>query len=125
VSIARVLTVRQPWASAIIWAGKNVENRAWPTRYRGRLYIHAGMALEPDDVLPPRTPVPRGAIIGHVTLTGCVRDSPSPWAEPGSWHWLLTDPVPLAEPIAARGRLGLWQPPPGLAESGPHPEGNQ
>jgi hypothetical protein len=66
---ARVLTVRQPRASAITYAGKDVENRTWPTRYRGLLCIHAGMTVEPDDVLPPGTPVPRGAIIGHVTLT--------------------------------------------------------
>jgi hypothetical protein len=69
-STARVLTVRQPWASAIIYAGNDVENRTWPTRYRGLLYIHAGMALEPDDVLPLGTPVHRSAIIGHVTHTG-------------------------------------------------------
>jgi hypothetical protein len=125
VSTGRVLTVGQPWASAIIYAGKDVENRTWPTRYRGLLYVHAGSALEPDDVLPPGTPVPRGAIIGHVTLTDCLRDSPSSWADRGEWHWLLANPVPLAEPFPARGRLGLWQPPPGLAESGPHPEGNQ
>jgi hypothetical protein len=109
-----MLTVRQPWASAIIYAGKDVENRSWSTRYRGRLYIHAGMALEPDDVLPPGTPVPRGAVIGYATLTDCVRDSASQWAESGIWHWLLTDPVPLAEPIPARGKQGLWEPPDGL-----------
>jgi ASCH domain len=111
-STAKVLTVRQPWASAIIYAGKDVENRSWPTKHRGRLYIHAGMTREADDILPPGTPVPQGAIIGYVTVTGCVRDSASPWAIPGNWHWLLTDPVPLPEPIPARGRLSLWQPPP-------------
>jgi hypothetical protein len=83
------------------------------------------MALEPDDVLPPETPVPRGAIIGHVIITGCVRDSPSQWADPGDWHWILADPVPLAEPIPECGRLGLWQPPPALAGCGPYPEGDQ
>lgn len=25
----KVITVRQPWASAIIWGGKNIENRTW------------------------------------------------------------------------------------------------
>jgi hypothetical protein len=34
VSIARVLTVRQPWASAIIYVGKDADNRTWPTGYR-------------------------------------------------------------------------------------------
>jgi ASCH domain len=39
----RALTVRQPWATAIIWGGKDIENRSKPTKYRGRLWIHAGM----------------------------------------------------------------------------------
>jgi len=63
-------------------------------------------------VLPAGTPVPRGSIIGYVTLTGCVQGSASPWAIPGYWHWQLADPVGLADPVAARGALGLWQLPP-------------
>ena len=110
----KALTVRQPWASAIIWAGKDVENRSRPSSCRGRLWIHAGLRLEAADVLPAGTPVPRGAIIGYVTLTGCVQGSASPWAIPGYWHWQLADPVALAEPIPARGALGLWQLPPEL-----------
>lgn len=39
----RALTVWQPWATAIIWGGKDIENRPRMTRYRGRLWIHAGM----------------------------------------------------------------------------------
>ncbi len=34
----RVLSVRQPWASAIIYGGKDAENRTWPARYRGLLH---------------------------------------------------------------------------------------
>jgi ASCH domain len=109
----KALTVRQPWASAIIWAGKTVENRSWTTSYRGRLYIHAGQRLEPVDVLPVGAPVPRGAIIGTVELTGCHRcdGSCSVWAEADLWHWVLADPVALAEPVPCRGALGLWTPP--------------
>ena len=44
----RVLTVRQPWAWAIIQGGKDVENRSGPTKHRGPLLIHAGSAFEPD-----------------------------------------------------------------------------
>jgi len=36
-----VLSVHQPWAAALIWAGKDIENRARPIRYRGPLFIHA------------------------------------------------------------------------------------
>jgi hypothetical protein len=107
--MAKVLTIRQPWASAIIWASKDVENRTWPTRYRGRLYIHAGQQLESADVLLANVPVPRGAIIGYVTLVDVMTGSLSRWAEPGQWHWLLAHPLALPDPVPARGRLGLWQ----------------
>jgi hypothetical protein len=113
-SMAKVLTVRQPWASAIIWAGKDVENRSWPTSYRGRLYVHAGMRLEDEDVLPADVPVPRGCIIGYVDLVDVMTGSQSRWAEPGQYHWLLANPVPLPEPLPCKGALGLWNPPPGL-----------
>jgi len=109
-TVIRILTVRQPWASAIIYAGKDVENRRWTTKYRGRLYIHAGMQVDADDVLPRDTPAPRGAIIGHVELVGIVTDSASRWAEAGQYHWVLGAAVPLAAPVPARGRLGLWSP---------------
>jgi hypothetical protein len=41
----RVLTVRQPWATAIIRMGKDVENRTRNIAgdYRGALAIHAGL----------------------------------------------------------------------------------
>lgn len=44
----RILTVRQPWAWAIIHGGKNVENRVRNIagNYRGPVAIHA--ALQPD-----------------------------------------------------------------------------
>lgn len=113
--MARILTIRQPWASAIIYVGKDVENRSWTTPYRGRLYIHAGMRPDPGEVLPASVPVVRGAIIGHVELVDIVTSSSSRWAEPGQYHWLLAQPVALASPVPAKGRLGLWRPDENLA----------
>lgn len=42
----RILTVRQPWAWAIIYGGKDVENRVRNVAgtYRGPVAIHVGMA---------------------------------------------------------------------------------
>ena len=37
----KVLCVRQPWAHAIIYGKKNVENRTWATTYRGPMLIAA------------------------------------------------------------------------------------
>ncbi|MFF1633955.1 hypothetical protein [Leifsonia sp. NPDC058248] len=45
----RILTVRQPWAAAIIHAGKDVENRVRNIAgdYRGPVAIHAGARIPP------------------------------------------------------------------------------
>jgi hypothetical protein len=45
----RILTVRQPWAHAIIHLGKGVENRVRNIagEYRGPVAIHAGLTFDP------------------------------------------------------------------------------
>ena len=45
------LSIRQPYAWAIIKGAKDVENRTWRLNYRGRLYIHAGLKPYPEDVV--------------------------------------------------------------------------
>ncbi len=55
--------------------------------------------------------LPRRAVVGRVLLMGVVRDSGSPWAEAGHYHWLLAEPKHFAEPIPMRGRLGLFEVP--------------
>jgi hypothetical protein len=119
-----VLTIRQPWASAIFLAGKDVENRSWSTNHRGRLWIHAGRATdraEPDawardaGLRLPEERLPRGVILGCVELVDVVRDSLSPWAMPGEYHWVLGRPLLLERPVERKGGLGLRliSPPPG------------
>ena len=127
----KVLTVQQPWAWAIIHGGKDVENRGRNAHFRGRFYVHAGLELWEDDVelirswqraipnltglagvrIPNPDEYAHGVIIGTVELTDVVRDSRSPWAFDGSWHYLLRDPRPLVRPIVARGRQGWWNHP--------------
>jgi hypothetical protein len=88
------LTVRQPWASAIILGGKTPENRPRRMAYLGPLLIHAGMRVDwdaPDFAWHAAglTPPPRGqrfdrgawtaslslgTVLGQVTVTGCHRD---------------------------------------------------
>lgn len=39
------ISIRQPWASAILLLGKDVENRSnWPFKHRGPIVIHAARA---------------------------------------------------------------------------------
>lgn len=46
VDTVRGLTIKQPWAFAIAEGFKTVENRSRRTNYRGRLLIHAGLAVD-------------------------------------------------------------------------------
>jgi hypothetical protein len=42
----KALSVRQPWAHAILHLGKDVENRSKPTRVRERILIQASLKME-------------------------------------------------------------------------------
>ena len=44
------LSIRQPWASLILNAGKDIENRCWPTKVRGRILIHAAKGCTRDEL---------------------------------------------------------------------------
>ncbi|NER33028.1 MAG: hypothetical protein F6J93_02940 [Oscillatoria sp. SIO1A7] len=114
----KVLTLRRPWAFAIAQLGKNVENRTWPTKYRGPLLIHAGAASDNDaekwikknfGIDLRDLPQPRSQIIAVANLVDCVLDSDSPWAFPGQWHWILENICPCVDDsIGAKGKQGIW-----------------
>lgn len=132
------LSIRQPWASLILKAGKNIENRDWPTKYRGRILIHAAKGMtraEHEDAInfaveaikvDPRNvgaerkttlrdlgfafeDLPRGGIVGSVEIVACVTDSTSPWFV-GKYGFMLRDPQPL--PFTPwKGQLGFFDVP--------------
>jgi len=89
------LTIYQPYVHAIFHCGKDVENRDWPTKFRGTLAIHAaknepgseyvfvqqriaadvhGYAKSPWGELPASESLPRGVIVGLVEVIDCVTD---------------------------------------------------
>ncbi|MNQ62267.1 ASCH domain protein [compost metagenome] len=41
----KALSIRQPWAWLIIHGGKDVENRSWHTKHRGRFLVHAAKGM--------------------------------------------------------------------------------
>lgn len=108
----KALTVRQPWASLIMTGVKDVENRTWKTTHRGLLVVHSGSAIDRSERADAHRAgldaLPRGVILGTVTVLDCVRGHTSPWAIDDCWHWILTDPRPLDTPLPAAGKLGLW-----------------
>lgn len=125
----RAITIRQPWAWAIIRAGKDVENRSRNIAgsYRGAVAIHAGLAKPEQDNMGSRahraahgsqipTELVFGAFVGIADLVSVHHDSDhgphrcSEWALPGDWHLMLENVRALTIPVPARGMLGLWTP---------------
>lgn len=135
------LSIRQPWASLILKAGKDIENRDWPTKVRGRILVHAAKGMtraEHEDAIhfavaairarpmegaKPTTlrergfsheDLARGGIIGSVEIVDCVQASDSPWFV-GRYGFVLRDPQPL--PFTPwRGQLGFFDVPMTLAD---------
>lgn len=121
----RALTVCQPYAELIARGVKPIENRTWPTPYRGELLIHAGKSqdwLDPDDIAT-YPDMAFGAVVAIVRMVACLRlDRPESWQQchreyllhhedaNGPWCWVLEDIRRLRSPITARGAQGLWIP---------------
>jgi hypothetical protein len=118
--IVHTITLQQPWAWAVIFAGKDVENRSWHPLAPFLMLVHAGRKWDREGAewmtasgieLPDTFDV--GGIIGAVRVTGWQEDSASRWAVPGYWHWNLEGPLAAEQPVACRGRPGFFPPPPG------------
>ena len=117
----RALTIRQPWAWAIMHGGKDIENSDWLTRFRGRMAIHTAKGMTHREWIAARmfclargveAPIPeallRGWVIGTVEIIDCVERSDSPWFE-GRYGFVLRNPQPLVIPKPAKGALGFWE----------------
>ncbi|MEK9722099.1 MAG: ASCH domain-containing protein [Rhodospirillaceae bacterium] len=119
----KALSIKQPWAWAIVHGYKPVENRSWATAYRGPLLIHTGqepiaehwrvvrMLMERDGRDPSDLPdtLPLGGIVGEAVLTGCVTSHDSIWFQ-GPFGLVLTRPRPL-KLVPCPGRLSLFDVP--------------
>lgn len=123
--------MKQPWAWLICAGLKDVENRNWRTKFRGRIYVHASKAtdeflsgnliierLDEEQLQRYRAArMDRGAIIGEVTITDCKfrhgdmnENLFSKWHFVGNYGYYLKDPVLYDDPIPCRGMLGLFEP---------------
>lgn len=118
----RALSIRQPWADAIIHGTKRVENRTWRRdtgdHALGWVWVHASAGYDKAGDLwmreqglhIPLADVPRGALIGlaHFDLISNGPMGPAdPWAF-GPWCWCIGEVIALDEPVPCKGALGLW-----------------
>ncbi len=121
----KVLSVRQPWAWALIFGGKEIENRFWKTKYRGLIAIHAskGMTCKEYELakeymldiipcVPNFDELDRGAIIGTVNLVDITQNTGSPWfmgsqiGDKQNYGGVVEKPNPRL-PVKFKGGLGL------------------
>ncbi|MDQ0124649.1 hypothetical protein J2W17_003603 [Pseudomonas lini] len=123
----KALSIRQPWAWLIVHGWKDVENRSWHTKHRGRFLVHAAQGMTraeyqdavmfvasfgPTDLLVDFAPfeeLQRGGIVGSVELVDSVDTSESPWYM-GEKAFLLVDPKPLPF-VPLKGRLNFFEVP--------------
>jgi hypothetical protein len=125
------LSVRQPWAWAIIHAGKDIENRMWRRpnpglNFRGPVCIHAStsmtqkeyhsanLTIENASASHAHSPIAHmmnyGCIIGTVEVIDVVKSSDSKWFQgpfPGLVGLVLANPHPI-EPIRVAGAFGFF-----------------
>ena len=114
------LSIRQPWAWLIVNGYKDIENRDWPTRYRGPVLIHAGKTMTNDDYddaayhafklgldVPDRSDLERGGVVGRAIITDCVDASDSPWFF-GRYGFVLAKQEKLPF-MPLKGQLGFFK----------------
>ena len=111
----RALTIHQPYAALIVNGVKDVENRTWfassLTEWGEPILVHAAQRNGVPDPEVDGSDL-KGYLVGAVWVDEIVRDSRSPWAVRGMYHWLLRDAVRFAEPIPCPGQRNLWTPTP-------------
>lgn len=126
----KAITIKQPWASLVVYGIKDIENRTWPCpkKYIGkRVLIHASKAkakslkfqLTDEQIRCvyghfngdiPLLIEPKGAIIGSVEIVDCVVNHPSIWAEDRVYNWVLANPIIFENPIEnVKGKLSFWE----------------
>lgn len=126
----KALSIRAPWWWFILHGGKDIENRDWPTNFRGTVYLHSskwwnfgefeddwesGSRCYRECGGPPRafSTTPRqirdfgGCIVGKVDIVGCANRSTSPWFF-GKFGFVLQNPVAFKTPVPCKGALGFF-----------------
>jgi hypothetical protein len=99
------LSLKQPWATLLVFGLKTVEVRRWPSARRGRILIHAARVPDPRPEVWALVPAGlqeaahlNGGIVGAGDLVGCVPyRTPEAFAADRSRH--LNDPSWFVPPV--------------------------
>lgn len=109
--------------ASAIFNGKDIENRTWSTKFRGRVIIHASKTFNMghyqwmvknnlcvDMITFGLGFFVQGALIGEVDIIDCVRGHSSPWAFSDQYNFVLANPMLYKTPIPCRGMLRFFEP---------------
>jgi len=102
----KTITIKQPWTNLILAGIKDIKNMTWPTKFRGKVLVHAAQKpIEYEslgNILTEKqwgslnknydqfTFLNCGVILGSVEIVDCVVNHPSVWAEKTDWNNGLT-----------------------------------
>lgn len=126
----KVLSIREPYVSAIKEGIKHIETRSFKTSYRGELYIHASLSkIKESDERKKRVlsllqnkNMCYGKIVCKCNLVDCiymdqdyinnVEKNKNEYLcgdyQIGRYAWILENIEILEEEIEAKGQLGIW-----------------
>jgi len=125
----KAISLSEPMAWAV-FNGKPIENRTWPTSYRGRIIIHAALSwndkhyrwlVDNDNRLGIRVPLKHdffygnligyfGALIGEVDIVDCVDHHDSLWFF-GPYGFVLANAQAYDKPIPYKGQRKIFNVP--------------
>ena len=118
-----MISIRQPWAALIVTGIKDIENRTWPTHYRGPVLVHASKQAAKIDIdeiefrfgVRLSSDLLRGGIVGMTEIVDCTRSHPSKWHAPDYYAFVLANSRPLPF-VPWQGALSLRDAPDDLLQ---------
>lgn len=122
-NVRRALSIKQPWAWLIVNCYKDVENRSYKTKIRGRILVHASQSFDrtgydwvreafPHIPMPEPDAFRTGGIVGEMWIADCRHENEhgrimSPWYG-GQWAWIVRK-ARERRFLPLRGKLGFFK----------------
>lgn len=125
----KCLTIRQPYAELIASGIKKVEIRSWKTKYRGEIFIHAGVGMDKQylskykDIIDIDN-LDSSAIVAKCNIVDCIKideEYMTKYNEEnkgkgyyissgciGKYAFVLEN-VQRIDKIPAKGKLSFWE----------------
>ena len=115
----KCIAIRQPWAWLVVHGYKDIENRTWPSFYRGPILVYASSQLDLAAAtvvreyrrlrvpIPPTDQLARGQIVGLVNVLGCVDDHESEWFC-GPYGLVMANPIAFPVGVPLKGQPGIF-----------------